>query len=160
MRCPEEYREVVYVKNDSLYQITFLGRSIVDKNSVWCYRVVVTGDPALSFWILGLCIDPRHEVLKVLLDGEELVEEVDYELLLIKPDPLTELYGIKFQVEIGPDDPPVEFSFTLTGVFEIEPVDIGVKAGSPPALTGKKICGPSCEPSVPLRIKRGFSIQS
>lgn len=159
MSCPEEFREVIYEKSGALYLISFLDRTIDNKNSIWRYRVEVTGDPSLSFWILGLCIHPQHDVLRVMLDGEELVENVEYELQLDTPDPLTGISGIKFEVGISSVDPPLEFSFTLAGIFAIEPVDIGVKAGSPPALIGQSICGPSCQRMAPLKVKRGFVVQ-
>lgn len=154
--CPEQFREVLYQKNQGQYRLTFLKKSILQGNSVWCYEVEVAFDPALSFWILGLCIDPQHQILRVTLDGKDLIEEIDYELKLITPDPLTQIFGIKFLVPIEKEDPPMEFCIRLAGDFQIEPVDVGVKAGAPPALTGKKICGPAC--SKVSFLQRGLEI--
>lgn len=158
MSCPEEFREVVYQKNDGQYRIRFLERTIEEGDSIYCYEVRVTKTPALSFWILELCIEPPHEVLEIRVDGK-IVEEEEYEILLDPPDPLTGISGIKFEIEIDEDISPLTFCIKLAGIFQIEPVDIGVKAGAPPALTGEKICGPSCSPFTPIPpLRRGLTI--
>lgn len=126
------------------YTINFLGVTVDDNNSIWCYRVSVTGNPGLSHWSLGVfeeCPELLYEkVISVTKDGVELQEGTEYELGLKDG-----VFGIKFDVGVEGGTSSV-YCVKLEGNYKPTAVDVAVKGGNNPAQKQEDaICGPSCE---------------
>jgi len=120
------------------YRITFNGVTYnPDGTSTWRYTVTPLGiaTKALSHWTLGLCI-PTYGVVSAGPGGYE-----------VGTDPTTGVTGIKWETQIGPDDPAASFWFTISGWYQVAVVDVAVKAGQNVA-TGM-VDGPSCDPVEP-----------
>jgi len=98
--------------------------------STWSYTATSYGSPAISHWVLGLCVD--HQVLTA--------DPIPWE---VTTDVTTGVYGIKWDdLEFGDAYVTKQFSVTLEGNWEIAEVEAAIKAG------GEKyygqIQGPSC----------------
>ena len=120
------------------YTFTFNGVTYnADGTSTWSYTVTPpgTGGPDikdLSHWVLGLCEPPDDPtVVSSNPAGSK------------GTDPLTGLYGIKWDQQISKTGDPVDHSFVLDGWYRVVEVDIAMKAGSN-EFWGK-IDGPSCD---------------
>lgn len=138
--CPAE---VSFQVGGAVYKIFFQGVTVQNGNSTWCYNVDVTGDPALSHWVVGvfeLCPEQLEEkVLSVTRGGVEL-QPNQFELGLSDG-----VFGVKFDVGTSKEESPVEYCITLKGVFLPTAVDVAVKGGPAPAQRKEDaLCGPSC----------------
>lgn len=103
-----------------------------DGTSTWTYTVTGVGaDKDLSNWILALCED--HEVLSATPDGWDGPQV----------DPNHNIYGIKWDKPISKNGGTRTFSFTLNGVYDLDVVTVGFKAGT--GLYYCTIIGPSCD---------------
>jgi len=116
------------------HTITFTGKtydSVLDR-STWSYTVTSNGSPAVSHWILGLCL-PTHIVTAASPTNWSIVD----------PDKFTGVSGIKWDQGFDTET-TIDFSVTLVGDWEVEPVDAGIKAGQ--KTYRGLIDGPSCTP--------------
>lgn len=114
--------------------IVFNGKTydpVLDR-STWSYTVTSIGSPAISHWVLELCL-PTHVVTAA---GPGIWEIKD-------PDKFTGVSGIKWDQGFDTET-TIDFSVTLIGDWEVEPVDAGIKAGQL-TFTGL-VDGPSCTP--------------
>ena len=100
--------------------------------STWSYTVTSSGSPAISHWILGLCL-PDHVVTAASPSNWSIVD----------PDKFTGVSGIKWDQGFDTET-TIDFLVTLVGDWEVEPVNAGIKAGQL-VFTGT-IDGPSCTP--------------
>jgi len=100
--------------------------------STWSYTVTSVGSPAISHWILGLCL-PDHVVTAASPTN----------WIIVDPDKFTGVSGIKWDQGFDTET-TIDFSVTLVGDWDVEPVDVGIKAGQL-TYTGT-IDGPSCTP--------------
>ncbi len=139
--CPDT---VSFLVGMATYTITFISVVYASGNSVWCYRVTVTGSPGLSHWVLGmfeLCPELlAQKVLSVTRNGVPLLPGTEYELGT--SDGVT---GIKFEVGVEASQSPVQYCVTLEGEYTATAVDVAVKGG--PGAAQKQVdalCGPSC----------------
>lgn len=114
--------------------IVFNGKTydpVLDR-STWSYTVTSMESPAISHWILGLCL-PDHVVTAASPSNWSIAD----------PDKFTGVSGIKWDQGFDTET-TIDFSVTLDGDWEVEPVNVGIKAGQL-VFTGK-IDGPSCTP--------------
>ena len=101
--------------------------------STWYYSVTSGYSPELSHWILALCVE--HTVVDA---GPGTIE--------LGKDKTTQITGIKWDNGMSGGETRLHW-FTLSGNWEVEEVEVGVKAGgnTPIGL----ILGPSCTPYTP-----------
>ena len=114
--------------------IVFNGKTydpVLDR-STWSYTVTSVGSPAISHWVLGLCL-PDHVVTAASPGNWEIVD----------PDKFTLVSGIKWDQGFDTET-TIDFWVTLAGNWEVAEVNAGIKAGSL-TFTGM-IDGPSCTP--------------
>lgn len=117
------------------HTITFTGKTY-DSNldrSTWSYTVTSIGSPAISHWVLGLCL-PDHVVTAASPNNWSIVD----------PGKFTLVSGIKWDQGFDTET-TIDFWVTLAGDWEVAEVNAGIKAGSL-VFTGM-IDGPSCTPS-------------
>lgn len=138
--CPYE---VNFQVGYAVYKIYFQSITIENGISTWCYKVAVTGVPALSHWNIGafeLCPEKLNEkFLSASRDGVQLQPD-QFEIGLHDG-----VYGIKFEIGVDESESPVEYCIRLKGVFQPTAVDVAVKGGPMPAFKKEKaLCGPSC----------------
>lgn len=116
-----------------LHRVQFYGRTYdaVDDESTWYYLVSSASAPAISHWVLELC-------------AEHVVADAGPGSYAVGPDSKhTGIYGIKW--ESGFDDGETRQCWvTLEGNWEVEKVDVGIKAGG--NIYTSEIFGPSCSP--------------
>lgn len=128
------------------YRLTFLGSEYDAANDATSYHYRISGlgcDPALSHFAIGLpdC-SPELRVVEVWPAG--WVE--------IGLDPKTQLYGVKFDRELGVDQ-SLEVSISLAGRHAVAPVLAEVKAGKGFELG--LISGPACGEPCTLPVEPG-----
>lgn len=130
--CPPDQTTLV-VGDHSSYTIQFLGTS--DGGYTWNYRVTGNYGRSLSHWTLELCAP-----------GVADATPPGYE---IGVDPTTGVDGIKWD-ELPEPFTTLDFSFTLSEVYRVGTVEVGVKTGGQgtKVATGD-IAGPNCEPCEP-----------
>ncbi|HBN94954.1 MAG TPA: hypothetical protein DDZ66_01525 [Firmicutes bacterium] len=148
--CPETVQiEITHpvTGSTSIVTITFIGVSITNNTSTWCYNVEVEGEPALSHWNLGLCPDPFPSIIAATRNGQPVIYE-----------PLSDGFtGIKFEEGVDQGDGIVEYCVTLEGIWAKEAVDIAVKGGPGDEIIRRNaICGPGCNHVTPPRMRRGY----
>ena len=127
---PVYFNSHVIVFNGKTYD------SVADR-STWSYTVTSIGSPAISHWVLELCL-PTHVVITASPDTD--IWETTYP----DGDPKTGVIGIKWDQGFDTET-TIDFSVTLVGDWEVEPVDAGIKAGKENVYVGT-IDGPSCTP--------------
>lgn len=128
----------------AVYTINFVGVTVENGNSKWCYSVSVEGNPGLSNWILGafeFCEELlEKKLISVTRNGVELIKNVEYEV-----GNFLGFYGIKFDVGVEKEESPVLYCITLEGNYKPTAVDAAAKGGPTPAQVKEDaICGPSC----------------
>ncbi len=119
------------------HTITFNGKTYdpVADRSTWSYTVTSSTSPTISHWVLELCL-PTHVVTTASPSG--------YETTYPDGDPTTGVIGIKWDEPGFDTNLTIDFSVTLVGDWEVEPVDAGIKAGGD--IYRGTIDGPSCTP--------------
>ena len=126
------------------HTIVFYGRSYdaVNDESTWYYLVTSGSSPAISHWVLGLCVghtvnDAGPGTWVVGLDQN-------------KKGNLTGVYGVKWESGLD-DDEVVQHSVTLDGNWDVEDVEVGIKAGGD--IYTDLILGPSCTPPAEISVE-------
>ena len=130
--------------NLGLHRITFFGRTYVSATdqSTWYYRVESVGSPAISHWVLALCI-PESDYVGSTPTGT---------LTIANPDPTTGVVGIKW--DEGFDNVSSrDYSVTIYGNWAVELVTAAIKAGGQ-KLYGQ-VLGPSCTPAPEIELSVG-----
>jgi uncharacterized repeat protein (TIGR01451 family) len=117
----------------STHLITFLGSTYNGTNTTFNYQITGGGPPALSHWVVELCVPCSY----VVSAGPGSVT--------CGTDPTTGVYGLKFDSGLGQGQTQ-NYWITLSGQWPTGNITAAIKAGQINCFY--TIQGPTCEPDI------------